>query len=190
MTMESAYAERIRRILGELGIPEDYSAQRQLALQPEETDLVSARVLTDGRHLRLSRSVLPAWQGLVDAATGEGVTLLLISGFRDVDHQRSIIEGKLSRGIPLDEILRVNAAPGYSEHHTGRAVDIGTPGCPPLTEAFEQTEAFQWLHQHAARFGFRMSYPRGHPHGFVYEPWHWMAAFSHRPEGWTGKELR
>jgi zinc D-Ala-D-Ala carboxypeptidase len=174
--MDAAYPARIRRILGELGIPEDYGAQRQLALQPEETDLQTARVLPDGRHLRLSRSVLPAWQQMVAAAAHEGVLLLLISGFRDVDHQRSIIEGKRTRGIPLDEILRVNAAPGYSEHHTGRAVDIGTPGCPPLTEAFEETQAFQWLSRHAARFGFRLSYPRGHPHGFIYEPWHWMAA--------------
>ena len=174
--IDPTYVERIRRILSELGIPEEYGARRQLELQPEEADLETARVLTDGRHLRLSRSVVPAWQGLVTAATGDGISLLLISGFRDVNHQRSIIEGKRARGIPLDEILQVNAAPGYSEHHTGRAVDIGTPGCPPLTEAFEQTQAFQWLSQHAARFGFRLSYPRGHPHGFIYEPWHWMAA--------------
>ncbi len=176
MELDTAYPARIRRILGELGIPEDYGARRQLELQPEETDLETARVLTDGRHLRLSRTVLPAWQGLAAAAASDGISLLLISGFRDVDHQRAIIEGKRARGIPLDEILRVNAAPGYSEHHTGRAVDIGTPGCPPLTEAFEQTQAFQWLSRHAAGFGFRLSYPRGHPHGFIYEPWHWMAA--------------
>ncbi len=176
MELDTAYPARIRRILGELGISEDYGARRQLELQPEETDLETARVLTDGRQLRLSRTVLPAWQGLAAAAASDGISLLLISGFRDVDHQRAIIEGKRARGIPLDEILRVNAAPGYSEHHTGRAVDIGTPGCPPLTEAFEQTQAFQWLSRHAARFGFRLSYPRGHPHGFIYEPWHWMAA--------------
>ena len=67
----------------------------------------------------------------------------------------------------------MNAAPGYSEHHTGRAVDLTTPGTPPLLEAFERTAAFAWLERHAARFGFVMTYPRNNPLGVIYEPWHW-----------------
>ena len=41
------------------------------------------------------------------------------------------------------------AAPGYSEHHTGRAVDLTTPACDPLAEEFENTQAFDWLHLNA-----------------------------------------
>ncbi|NND57300.1 MAG: D-alanyl-D-alanine carboxypeptidase family protein, partial [Xanthomonadales bacterium] len=33
--------------------------------------------------------------------------------------------------------------------------------------------AFAWLTAHAKQFGFRMSFPRGNPHGVAYEPWHW-----------------
>ena len=73
----------------------------------------------------------------------------------------------------MAEILQVNAAPGYSEHHGGEALDIGTPGEPPAEESFETTPAFAWLSQHAARHGFSLSYPRDNPHGIVYEPWHW-----------------
>jgi len=69
--------------------------------------------------------------------------------------------------------LKVNTPPGYSEHHTGRAVDLATPGCPPLTEEFETTAAFAWLVRHAHRFGFTMRYPRGNRFGIAYEPWHW-----------------
>ncbi len=170
-----SYPARIATILRELGIPDDYGVARGLVLQREEMDLEVARVLSDGRTLRLSRYILPRWNDMVNASVGDGVTLLLISGFRSVEHQRSIIEGKLAKGISLGEILKVNAAPGFSEHHTGRAVDIGTPGCPALSEAFETTQAFAWLTQHAGKFGFRMSYPRGHSSGFIYEPWHWMA---------------
>jgi len=54
----------------------------------------------------------------------------------------------------------VNAAPGYSEHHTGRAIDIGASGEPPLTETFEHTAAFRWLARRGGEFGFRLSYPR------------------------------
>lgn len=77
------------------------------------------------------------------------------------------------RGQTLQQILQVNAAPGYSEHHSGDALDIGTPGEPPAEESFERTAAFAWLRAHAAGFGYRMSYPRDNPHGIVYEPWHW-----------------
>ena len=49
-------------------------------------------------------------------------------------------------------------------------------GCAPAEEAFEGTGAFDWLQRHAARYGFRLSYPRGNPHGIVYEPWHWRFA--------------
>lgn len=123
----------------------------------------------------LHRSIVPLWQSMREAARVDGIDLLLISGFRSVEHQQRIITTKLAAGTPLEDILRVNAAPGYSEHHTGRAVDIGTPGCLPLTEAFEETAAFRWLARNGMNYGFRLSYPRGHPHGFVYEPWHWFA---------------
>ena len=55
-----------------------------------------------------------------------------------------------------------------------RAIDIETPGCPPLTEAFEQTLAYDWLIDHAGEFGIRLSYPRGNSHGVSFEPWHWL----------------
>ncbi|HIE5651183.1 TPA: M15 family metallopeptidase, partial [Stenotrophomonas maltophilia] len=77
------------------------------------------------------------------------------------------------RGLSVAEILKVNAAPGFSEHHSGHALDIGTPGDAPAEESFERTDAFAWLQAHARGHGFHLSYPRGNPHGIVYEPWHW-----------------
>ncbi|HPF74253.1 MAG TPA: D-alanyl-D-alanine carboxypeptidase family protein, partial [Xanthomonadaceae bacterium] len=64
-------------------------------------------------------------------------------------------------------------APGFSEHHSGNALDIGTPDEPPAEESFENTAAFDWLCENAPNFGFQLSYPRNNPHGIVYEPWHW-----------------
>ena len=167
-------AERIGAVLKGLGIPVGDPERRGFVLQPEATDLVTARVLKDGRELKLVPAAEEAWRTLAAAAAAEGVTLLLISGFRSVEHQQQILAKKLAAGQTLEEILRVNAAPGYSEHHTGRAVDIGTPGCPPLEEAFEDTAAFAWLSRNAGAAGFRMTYPRGNPQGVIYEPWHWL----------------
>lgn len=172
--MDETYSKRISSILAALDIAPDYGAVRQMRLQPETSDLVPARVLADGRELRLVPDVAAAWESMRRAAAAEQVTLLLISGFRSVDYQRQIIERKRARGDTLESILRVNAAPGFSEHHTGRAVDIGTPGSKPLEEEFETTEAFRWLLREAAGFGFHLTYPRNNPQGIVYEPWHWL----------------
>ena len=81
-----------------------------------------------------------------------------------------------ARGQTVEQILTVNAAPGYSEHHSGNALDIGTPGEAPAEASFETTAAFEWLATHAGKFHFHMSYPRDNIHGIVYEPWHWCYA--------------
>ena len=87
--------------------------------------------------------------------------------------QTAIVRAKLAGGKTIAEILRFVAAPGCSEHHTGRALDIGSPEELELDGKFERTAAFRWLRRRAGEFGFHLSYPRGNRHGFGYEPWHW-----------------
>jgi zinc D-Ala-D-Ala carboxypeptidase len=156
-----------------LGIPPGYGTTRGLAPQTEATELVSIGANPDGRDISLEPSAAAAWARMRDAAASDGLTLLAVSGFRSVARQDEIIRGRLSKGEKIDAILRTLAAPGYSEHHTGRAIDIGVPGEPLLTEAFSQTTAYSWLTAHAQEHGFRLSYPKGNAHGIAFEPWHW-----------------
>jgi len=139
----------------------------------EETRLCGVGRDALGREVRLAVDAAAAWAAMQAEAERAGVRLLLLSGFRSVERQAEIVQKKLAAGQTLDAILRVNAYPGFSEHHTGRAVDVGSADCEHLSEAFESTREFTWLNRHAARFGFTLSYPRGNPHGIAYEPWHW-----------------
>ncbi len=168
-----SYEERVARCLEDLRIPREYPAARGLPLHREAARLVPAGVDIYGRDRQLTPEAASAWSGLQEAAQHDGITLLLVSAFRGLDYQRQIFERKMAAGQPLEEILKVNAPPGFSEHHTGRAVDLTTPLCAPLTEEFEATGAFDWLAREANRFGFAMSYPRDNPFGIAYEPWHW-----------------
>ena len=163
----------LRELHQELGIPENYGDDGLKPVFAEATDLVEVGPNMLGRMQSLSVETASAWQDLSRAASADGVTLMLVSGFRSVAYQAGLIRNKIEAGQSLSEILTVNAAPGYSEHHSGRAIDIATPGSRPLTEEFEQTAAFAWLRRNADRFGFSMTYPRGNPQGFIYEPWHW-----------------
>jgi len=63
--------------------------------------------------------------------------------------------------------------PGYSEHQTGCAVDLTTPGVPAADVGFAKSKAFTWLQQHGAEYGFHLSFPPGNQYGYEYEPWHW-----------------
>ena len=165
----------LRELHQELGIPDDYGLDGRKPVFEEATDLVDIGPNLVGRTQRLTPATAHKWGELVAAAAADGVTLLIVSGFRDIDYQARLIRKKINAGQVVSDILRVNAAPGFSEHHTGRAVDIATPGSRPLTEEFEDTDAFRWLIQSAARFGFSMTYPRDNSYGFIYEPWHWAS---------------
>jgi D-alanyl-D-alanine carboxypeptidase len=159
--------------LDALGLDDSYGQRTGLTLVAEPDWLSFAGFDRYRRPLWLQPGAARAWQNLRDAARRDEVVLEAISGYRSHDYQLGIFERKLARGQSVADILTVNAAPGYSEHHSGRALDIGTPDEPPAETSFERTRAFAWLTDNAIGYGFRMSYPRDNPHGIVYEPWHW-----------------
>ena len=164
---------RLRERLDALGLDDAYAERTSLPLVAEPDHLAFAGFDRFRRPLWLLPGAARAWLHLQADALRDDIVLESISGYRSHDNQLGIFERKLARGQKVDEILTVNAAPGYSEHHGGRALDIGTPAEPPAEESFERTPAFAWLQRNAAAHGFVLSYPRDNPHGIVYEPWHW-----------------
>jgi D-alanyl-D-alanine carboxypeptidase len=164
---------KVDSILASLGIALDIITARSLLPYPEATELVVAETGEDGRQHRLVPPAARAWGSLKKAAHSDGVEISIVSAFRSIERQAEIVRAKLARGQSIDQILSVSAPPGYSEHHSGRAVDVTTDGVRPLELEFESTAAFAWLSSHAVRFGFFLSYPRQNRHGYAYEPWHW-----------------
>ena len=117
-----------------------------------------------------------ALDAMMGDAVADGIDLRLISGFRSLDLQEAIFfEVASERNQTPEERARVSAPPGYSEHSTGYAVDLGDGWAPEtnLSQSFEQTEAYRWLQNHAARYHFVLSFPAGNSQGVLYEPWHW-----------------
>lgn len=164
---------RLEERLQMLAIDDSYAARTGLALVAEPDWLALAGFDRYRRPLWLHVQAARAWTHLRDAALRDRIVLEAISGYRSHDYQLGIFDRKRARGESIDDILKVNAAPGYSEHHSGCALDIGAPGEPPAEASFERTSAFAWLRDNAEGHGFAMSYPRDNPHGIDYEPWHW-----------------
>lgn len=126
--------------------------------------------------IKMHKAAAPKFLAMVDAAQAEGVSLVLLSGFRSVEDQTHLFfDVKAERGQNTDTRADVSAPPGYSEHHTGYAADIGDANEPGtnLSQSFDQTAAFKWLQKNAAYYSFEMSFAKGNPEKVSYEPWHW-----------------
>jgi zinc D-Ala-D-Ala carboxypeptidase len=164
---------RLAVIGSELGISWELIANRGLPRCDEASDLELVEVGHDGKKHLLVPEAAIAWRKLKAAALDDEIPLVILSAFRSIDRQAEIIRRKLEAGMDIDDVLTVCAPPGFSEHHTGRAIDLSTPGSPALEVEFDQTAAFSWLAGHAPMFGYHLSYPVGNRWGYQYEPWHW-----------------
>ena len=108
-------------------------------------------------------------------AKKNGIYLVFLSGYRSINLQNEIFYSlKSFRNQEAAERARVSAPPGYSEHSTGFAIDIGdaTQRETDFEIEFENTDAFRWLIKNAAKFHFKLSFTKDNK--FIdYEPWHW-----------------
>ena len=168
-------AQTLQR-LRDLNIDPQVIAHRTLPYFEEVSEhlLVDAEMNADtGKVYRLIAPAAQAWRAMQQQAAADGVGIYLVSAYRSLAYQAELIRAKQQAGIPPQDFFTSLAPPGCSEHHTGRAVDINTPGCDEVTGVFGETGAFVWLQANADRFGFVMSFPLNNPWGFICEPWHW-----------------
>lgn len=170
---QTRYQKKVWQILDQLNIDKRYGIQHHLSIPTPPKRLVNAGKDCFDRSQKLTPMALYAWQKMQTAAMAEDIELQMVSAYRDLDYQTGIVRRKLQNGQTLDDILKVSAAPGFSEHHTGRAMDLNTPGCQPVETEFADTDAYQWLQKNAKGFGFVESYPQNNIHKIAWEPWHW-----------------
>jgi zinc D-Ala-D-Ala carboxypeptidase len=140
--------------------------------------LVSIGTYGEGEYKRteyLDRDAAAAFEQMAAAAKTDGVTIVPISGFRTIADQEKLFKRQIQRQGSEVAAATLSAPPGYSEHHSGYALDIGD-GTRPKTDVkfeFEETSAYRWMVSNAKRYGFELSYPRNNVQGVSFEPWHW-----------------
>lgn len=139
-------------------------------------EAAAAELVSIAPGVQLQRDAAAALQALQAAAAADGVDIRVLSAYRSIALQKQIFfDVKSERNQSALERSRVSAPPGFSEHSTGYAVDLGDgrAAATNLSASFESTEAFAWLLNHANRFHFHLSFPRDNRQGVSYEPWHW-----------------
>lgn len=133
----------------------------------EPSDLVSI----DGYFMRSEAAAQMSAMMASASAAGNGFSLT--STYRSYSNQQIVYNNWVQVNGSASAADTVSARPGYSEHQTGLAADLQTPGC--ALECFGGTSAFTWLTQNAANYGYINRYPAGLSSitGYAPESWHW-----------------
>jgi zinc D-Ala-D-Ala carboxypeptidase len=122
-----------------------------------------------------SKEARAAFNEMAAAAKLDGFELIAFSTYRSYDYQTGLYERYVERD-GSEAADRYSARPGYSEHQTGLAFDIGEVNNEQYyaSEKFGETEAGKWVAANAYRFGFIMRYPEGKEKitGYMHESWH------------------
>ena len=144
---------------------------------------ITTKVAEASTQKELADEAADAYMQMKQAAAVDGVELLLCSGYRTVEYQQNLFDQEkqkwlddgLSDQEAYDKAKTVVAVPGYSEHNSGFAADIVTPGHQTLDSAFANTDTAKWLFEHAPEYGFILRYPEDKQAitGIIYEPWHY-----------------
>lgn len=127
-----------------------------------------------GGHL-LEGAVIEDFRAMQGEMEELGMDLTLVSAYRSPERQREIFLHKLGEydreellsgelDTHIDSILSVSSIPGYSKHHSGRAIDLGC-GNYELDNTFVESDCYKWLSQNdfenAGKYNFHPSYPFG-----------------------------
>lgn len=145
-------------------LPEDFA--------PDDLVELPDQMGTDTYELR--EPAAEAAKELFAAAREDGIELTVVSAYRSYAYQQELYDNYIAEhGSEVTN--EMSAMPGHSEHQTGLALDVDSPdGQHTLQQSFGDTEAGQWLAEHAHEYGFVIRYPQDAQEitGFSYEPWH------------------
>lgn len=135
-------------------------------------DIPALYEYVDRKQLQILGQVLPNLTSMLTQAKSDGVDIYVDSAYRSFGEQ-ALLKNQYTVVYGAGTANQFSAEQGYSEHQLGTTVDLITTGLGGrLTQAFDQSKAYQWLTDNAHRYGFILSYPKGN-HYYIYEPWHW-----------------
>ncbi len=125
-----------------------------------------------GLDAYLDRDTYEAYTKMADQMMSEGIDVWITSAYRSYDSQVNIYNRYLAID-PQEVVDTYSARPGFSDHQTGRVVDLIEPGGD--LGSFEYTDAKAWLDEHAYEYGFILRYPEDKEDitGYMYESWHY-----------------
>lgn len=131
----------------------------------------------DDEIFQVEKQTAAQFRKLQNETAQKGIEILLSSAYRSVEKQQAIKE-ELTAEYGEEYGKQFVAAPGYSEHHTGLALDfvakIDGKWLIENKEIFDRAEELQPVYDILPRYGFILRYLKGKEEitGYPAEPWH------------------
>lgn len=143
---------------------------KQHPLNPPNYTPSDLKSVGNGQQMRAEAA--DALQHMFTDAQAVGFTLVADSGYRSYDTQTATYNSVV-KAYGQTQADTVSARPGYSEHQTGWAVDLGTGDCH-VADCFADTPSGQWALSNAYKYGFLLRYPDSLTGitGYSHEAWH------------------
>ena len=129
--------------------------------------------------IKIEKETYKQYISLEKALKEDGINIKLDSAYRSVQSQQELWDKWVNdpeKGLAY--VKKFVAAPGYSEHHTGLAIDICLEKDGELVydnnKMLADIETFLKIHTKLADYGFILRYLKGKEDttGYTYEPWH------------------
>lgn len=132
---------------------------------------------TDGEKFMANKTAVNALMQMFESAKLDGLEMVVNSAYRSYDDQVEIIEF-YRKWYGDNYVNNYVARPGFSEHQTGLAFDIGSTS----ENVFANSDEYKWMQDNAYKFGFIMRFYKKAETitGFRSEPWHYR---------YVGKEI-
>lgn len=128
----------------------------------------------ESSNMQVNDQMATALETMASAAATEGINLSVVSAYRSYDSQVSIYNSEV-QAYGQTQADRESARPGYSEHQSGWAADLGAKsGKCRIAACFADTAEGKWLAANAYKYGFIIRYAVNKESitGYMYEPWH------------------
>lgn len=130
-----------------------------------------------GDDVEVEKKAYDAYLELKAALEAEDIYVDLDSARRSVADQQRIMD-EFTEEYGADYAAKTVAQPGYSEHHTGLALDlyliVDGKDVVENEDMIRYTDIWAKIHEKLADYGFILRYLDGEEHitGYGYEPWH------------------
>ena len=123
-------------------------------------------------NMYLEKNCMLAFTKMARDASSQGYNIRAISTYRTYEYQENLYNNYVKKD-GVNNADTYSARPGFSEHHTGLAVDIDNIETSYMN--FENTKEFTWMMENAYKYGFILRYPKDKVDitGYMYEPWHY-----------------
>lgn len=168
------YAEILCNVLpGKPNYPVLFNRYNKISYPSGRLELLNKKYTFRKRSFNTVTVLQKSFYKMCEDAKQNNVYILVSAGYRSVSTQIKIIN-KFINLEGRENAMKRCAPPGFSEHHTGLALDVCGGKMQDGEFVYDNECVYAWIKENSYKYGFMIKNPPNKEHitGTIYEPWH------------------